>query len=170
MPLIRRSSYPDREGERSTTRYGECRADTRLQARFKPLGVLDDQCHWTIQEMVMTVRTADDVSVFCALDPLGAATGHYKMFLKVGARTHVAPRRITLDQLQYMEERSHHEPVAYLRVVKKRYWRIADVWVLADESDTASDVRSFLEFQAAAEQGPADFPRQRSESPELASA
>lgn len=113
----------------------------------------------------MTLRIADDVSVFCTLDPLGAATGQYKMFVRVGSRTHVAPRRITLDQLQFMEERSRTTPVAYLRVVNQRYWRFRDSWVLAHESLTSADIRAFVTAGDAAHPRAVDaLPRPRHEN------
>jgi hypothetical protein len=94
------------------------------------------------------LRRVENVQVFYKRDIWGLMTGKYKILLEVGRKQHLSARRVPVAEFRAMEAASTQEPVQYMTVGERTFWRYADRWHTDNEGLTQDAVHALLVTRA----------------------
>lgn len=97
------------------------------------------------------VRRAENVRVYYLRDAASLILGTHKIQLEVGRREYVSNFRVTKAQFRQMEADSQSQPVHYLTVGDKAYWRFQDKWYTDVDNLAADDIHALLITRADAQ-------------------
>lgn len=94
------------------------------------------------------LRRVENVQVFYQRDLWGLVTRRYKLLLQVGRKQHLSARRLSVREFRAMEAASAQQPVAYLTVGERTYWRYQDRWHSDNEGLDQAAVHALLTTRA----------------------
>lgn len=94
------------------------------------------------------LRRAENVQVFYKRDLWGMLTGKYKILLQVGRKQTLSARRIPVAEFRAMETASGQQPVRYMTIGERSYWRYQDRWHTDNEGLDQAAVHALLTTRA----------------------
>lgn len=90
------------------------------------------------------LRRVENAEVFYQRDVWGMLTGKYKIMLQVGNKQHFTRHRVTPQEFRQMEARSAAEPVKYVTVGERHYWRFEGTWHRENEGLDGDTIHALL--------------------------
>ncbi len=94
------------------------------------------------------LRRVENLQVFYKRDLWGLFVGKYRILLQVGRKQHLSGRRVSVQEFRAMEAASAQQPVAYLTVGERTYWRYQDRWHSDNEGLDQDAVHALLTTRA----------------------